>query len=242
MKVHRLPPNEFCHHGIKGQRWGVRRFQNPDGSLTAAGRERYGTLKYKSKNIDKWGKSENNNILYITGFSGSGKSTLARNLMDKNTEVIHLDQYLETNGDRSYRNKDLDKYLKSKKFDTEKLTDLSLDRKERWKQIDKFGEELLQDYSKQCYKNNRKVIVEGVQLLDETMFPDKHFFDGKPLITMETGVLSSSIRAYKRDNIKIDKELLNWKRYQKQQIKSISTEKMKKGKMIVDKYKTVKVY
>ena len=30
------------HHGIKGQKWGVRRFQNEDGSLTAAGRERYG--------------------------------------------------------------------------------------------------------------------------------------------------------------------------------------------------------
>lgn len=38
--------NEFqnrClkHHGILGQKWGVRRFQNPDGSLTAAGIERY---------------------------------------------------------------------------------------------------------------------------------------------------------------------------------------------------------
>ena len=30
------------HHGIKNQKWGVRRFQNPDGSLTAAGRIRYG--------------------------------------------------------------------------------------------------------------------------------------------------------------------------------------------------------
>lgn len=29
------------HHGIKGQHWGVRRFQNEDGSLTAAGRRRY---------------------------------------------------------------------------------------------------------------------------------------------------------------------------------------------------------
>lgn len=31
----------LVHHGIKGMRWGIRRFQNPDGTLTAAGRRRY---------------------------------------------------------------------------------------------------------------------------------------------------------------------------------------------------------
>lgn len=36
--------NELYHHGILGQRWGVRRFQNEDGSLTAEGRSRYGTI------------------------------------------------------------------------------------------------------------------------------------------------------------------------------------------------------
>lgn len=34
--------NELYHHGIKGQKWGVRRYQNPDGSLTLQGQRRYG--------------------------------------------------------------------------------------------------------------------------------------------------------------------------------------------------------
>ena len=33
---------ELYHHGIKGQKWGVRRYQNDDGTLTSAGRQRYG--------------------------------------------------------------------------------------------------------------------------------------------------------------------------------------------------------
>lgn len=33
---------DIYHHGVKGQKWGVRRWQNEDGSLTEAGREHYG--------------------------------------------------------------------------------------------------------------------------------------------------------------------------------------------------------
>ena len=33
--------DEIYHHGIEGQKWGVRRFQNEDGTLTEAGKERY---------------------------------------------------------------------------------------------------------------------------------------------------------------------------------------------------------
>ena len=33
---------ELYHWGIKGMKWGIRRFQNKDGSLTPAGRKRYG--------------------------------------------------------------------------------------------------------------------------------------------------------------------------------------------------------
>lgn len=33
--------NVLAHYGIRGMKWGVRRYQNKDGSLTAAGKKRY---------------------------------------------------------------------------------------------------------------------------------------------------------------------------------------------------------
>lgn len=46
---------EIRHHGILGQRWGVRRFQNEDGTLTPAGRRRLEKrdAKWARKNYDK---------------------------------------------------------------------------------------------------------------------------------------------------------------------------------------------
>jgi hypothetical protein len=39
----------LAHHGILGMKWGIRRYQNSDGSLTAAGKKRYSTEKTKKQ-------------------------------------------------------------------------------------------------------------------------------------------------------------------------------------------------
>ena len=41
--------DELSHFGIKGQKWGIRRYQNPDGTLTAEGKARYGSVENLNK-------------------------------------------------------------------------------------------------------------------------------------------------------------------------------------------------
>lgn len=58
--------NELYHHGVKGQKWGVRRFQNKDGSLTLAGKKRALKMqnKYTELSNDKRYRDKHGNLTY----------------------------------------------------------------------------------------------------------------------------------------------------------------------------------
>ena len=48
--------DELYHHGIKGQKWGVRRYQNSDGTLTSKGKNRY-ARDAREKEFNKYDES-----------------------------------------------------------------------------------------------------------------------------------------------------------------------------------------
>lgn len=63
---------ELYHHGVKGQKWGVRRFQNKDGSLTPAGKKRY----YDTPELNKQkGEMDSARAVYKSSKSAYNKAS-----------------------------------------------------------------------------------------------------------------------------------------------------------------------
>ena len=108
------------HHGIKGQHWGVRRFQNEDGSLTSAGKKRYDVDIETAKN----------------------KYDIAK----RNTKEAIKEYYKRTSDDATAK---YDKSLKDEKYAKEKLKkELLKEKLNNETKISKRREKLQQEYLK----------------------------------------------------------------------------------------------
>ena len=89
---------ELYHHGIKGQKWGVRRFQNADGSLTRAGLKRRKLLLSASDKAEKFAQYARDDQASFRRMK-EGKEVRQRGVTDRD-----LDRWIETSkkGEKFY--------------------------------------------------------------------------------------------------------------------------------------------
>lgn len=218
----------LAHGGPGSGRYPKGSGKNPRAGKTVINKKRI--IKYSKKykesknrphtiyNIDKWGKDKDSNILFVTGIAGSGKSTIARKYArDEKADYINIDLYTFKTANKYTKdmsksfNKYLDKNIPSwKKLQKEGYEVLTKNdrraQKAAGKWFDTFESALL-EYGRKEY-GRKKVVAEGVQILDETLFyKNKKALKDKPLIIMDTSIEESIVSRSIRDNKSIDKLL-----------------------------------
>ena len=67
--IYPMSNGTLCHHGIKGMKWGIRRYQNKDGSLTPAGQKRVEKDYRKTSNKVTEKLKRNYQNMYIDSYN-----------------------------------------------------------------------------------------------------------------------------------------------------------------------------
>ena len=71
-----ISEDELYHYGIKGMKWGVRKYQNEDGSLTSAGKSRYATVEDAKEAYRKAKKASHDKYSTASGGIYGGRLTV----------------------------------------------------------------------------------------------------------------------------------------------------------------------
>lgn len=109
--------NELYHHGVKGQKWGVRRYQFADGSLTPEGQKRYGNkTNYNSKMSDKVSVIMTTKVKYVVNSTRTqitGKQYVDTYLKKETTfaRIQTSPEFEKFAFYATYKKSDTDKYL-----------------------------------------------------------------------------------------------------------------------------------
>lgn len=109
--------SELYHHGILGQRWGVRRFQKKDGSLTSAGKSRYADEIVRIRNTAKTDEEKDTKLRELDEKVAAKKEWKQKELNLAKKEDTYLLDFLEVVQNykipKNVKIKEYEKYLDS---------------------------------------------------------------------------------------------------------------------------------
>lgn len=105
------------HSGIKGQKWGVRRFQNEDGSLTEAGKQRYGYYDREDgtkdfKRIQKDASNDAREYARAKAYYGEGAGTRRKRIRNRISERMKDPDY-KAEFDRQMKQQNMEQHQKA---------------------------------------------------------------------------------------------------------------------------------
>ena len=140
----------LCHHGIKGQKWGVRRYQFEDGTLTMEGRRRYG-YKTHSKKV----KNPDGSLTdYGKRYFGYDKKIESESSTNKNDHVIKKGTELKRLGNEHSAGYDVNVFFSYKVDDVDEYTGV-LGRMSATKQLKNYGDVSLKQITMETSKDLR---------------------------------------------------------------------------------------
>lgn len=143
-----VPNDELCHYGVKGMKWGVRRYRNADGTLTAAGRKQ-ARMEYKKDNDKAF---ELGKVASIYGHASVASLSKVDKLSKKINKALEKDPDVSKNKTKNLRENLEIQVETTRKLDKEytKYRDMAEAHCKRL--IDKYGEEAVKPIRYKAFK------------------------------------------------------------------------------------------